>query len=92
MPKRSRRRPAKPILVGSSPTVTSKNLSPARLPVPPLRRGDRIALPDFSVQFPYIACRGAVPKWPKGMVCKTIIRRFESDSRLHIRRVYFASV
>jgi hypothetical protein len=27
--------------------------------------------------------RGAVPKWPKGMVCKTITRRFESDPRLH---------
>lgn len=30
--------------------------------------------------------RGAVPKWPKGMVCKTIIRRFESDPRLQFSR------
>ena len=26
--------------------------------------------------------RGAVPKWPKGMVCKTIMRGFESLPRL----------
>lgn len=26
---------------------------------------------------------GAVPKWLKGKVCKTFIRRFESDRRLH---------
>ena len=25
---------------------------------------------------------GVVPKWSKGVVCKTIIRRFESDPRL----------
>jgi hypothetical protein len=31
---------------------------------------------------------GAVPKWPKGMVCKTIIRRFESDPRLHQTRMF----
>ena len=42
-------------------------LSPARLPVPPLGHIGRIALPDFSVQFPYVACRARyVPKWPKG--------------------------
>jgi hypothetical protein len=26
---------------------------------------------------------GAVPKWPKGEVCKTSIRGFESHPRLH---------
>jgi hypothetical protein len=30
---------------------------------------------------------GAVPKWPKGEVCKTSIRGFESHPRLHIPRV-----
>lgn len=25
---------------------------------------------------------GAVPKWPKGAVCKTAIRRFKSGPRL----------
>ena len=34
--------------------------------------------------------RGAVPKWPKGMVCKTIIRRFESDPRLQFSRYTLA--
>src|SRR5882724_5258175 len=33
-------------------------LSPARLPVPPLGHGDRIALPDFSVQFPIHRLQG----------------------------------
>ncbi len=32
---------------------------------------------------------GAVPKWLKGKVCKTFIRRFESDRRL---KYYFLSM
>src|SRR5467141_2421380 len=34
-----------------------------------------------------ITNRGAVPKWPKGMVCKTIMRGFESLPRLQLSRV-----
>ena len=32
----------------------------------------------------YTQSFGAVPKWPKGEVCKTSIRGFESHPRLHI--------
>ena len=30
-----------------------------------------------------LAAGGAVPKWLKGTVCKTVIHRFESGPRLH---------
>ena len=32
---------------------------------------------------------GAVPKWLKGKVCKTFIRRFESDRRLTFLTIHF---
>ena len=31
-----------------------------------------------------LAAGGAVPKWLKGTVCKTVIHRFESGPRLHL--------
>src|SRR3972149_3073075 len=36
--------------------------------------------------FRYTGTDGAVPKWPKGEVCKTSIRGFESHPRLQFRR------
>ena len=37
----------------------------------------------------YTQSFGAVPKWPKGEVCKTSIRGFESHPRLHIFSVRY---
>ncbi len=31
-----------------------------------------------------VILQGGVPKWSKGEVCKTFIRRFESARRLHL--------
>ena len=40
---------------------------------------------DRSVNFPavFYIFIGVVPKWLKGAVCKTVIRRFESGRRLN---------
>jgi hypothetical protein len=47
------------------------------------RRGD----PGWQAPPQQVICYtrlfGAVPKWPKGEVCKTSIRGFESHPRLH---------
>ena len=41
---------------------------------------------DRSVNFPAVLYNyiGVVPKWLKGAVCKTVIRRFESGRRLNV--------
>src|ERR1700687_6112375 len=43
--------------------------------------------PDTRWCFRYTKKLGAVPKWPKGEVCKTSIRGFESHPRLQARRL-----
>ncbi len=46
-------------------------------------------LPGMSKEFERICYTwrfGAVPKWPKGEVCKTSIRGFESHPRLQASR------
>ena len=47
-----------------------------------LRHGSATTSKDFS-EICYTSRFGAVPKWPKGEVCKTSIRGFESHPRLH---------
>ena len=42
-----------------------------------------------SRNFCYTQKFGAVPKWPKGEVCKTSIRGFESHPRLHRYNYYY---
>ncbi len=37
-----------------------------------------------QANFRYTQKKGAVPKWPKGEVCKTSIRGFESHPRLQL--------
>jgi hypothetical protein len=48
--------------------------------LPPVRS------PRESWKICYTQRFGAVPKWPKGEVCKTSIRGFESHPRLQISR------
>jgi hypothetical protein len=45
-----------------------------------------VALPRESWEICYTLRFGAVPKWPKGEVCKTSIRGFESHPRLQASR------
>jgi hypothetical protein len=46
------------------------------------------ARPDTRKRFRYTKKLGAVPKWPKGEVCKTSIRGFESHPRLQSEITY----
>ena len=41
-------------------------------------------MPEEFRQICYTYRFGAVPKWPKGEVCKTSIRGFESHPRLQV--------
>ena len=43
-----------------------------------------VSRPTVDSNFCYTSKFGAVPKWPKGEVCKTSIRGFESHPRLQI--------
>ena len=44
-----------------------------------------IEVPGEVTKICYTCKFGAVPKWPKGEVCKTSIRGFESHPRLQAR-------
>src|SRR5229473_436757 len=50
-----------------------------------LRQASAATSKDFS-EICYTSRFGAVPKWPKGEVCKTSIRGFESHPRLQTSR------
>ena len=77
----------KQMMVPKNPEAVHKYLSAAH-PYLKLRfivyQKTELLVRDRSVNFPAVLndFHGVVPKWLKGAVCKTVIRRFESGRRL----------